>query len=94
MLLSVNNKFFLTAYFAIIKSGNICIPLDPNIEKENLEYISGLTNPVMIFMTRDIERKISVGCSKCIFPDTIGNDEFKLSLAEKDEEFDDSPVLK
>jgi len=89
MLLSVNNKFFLTAYFAIIKSGNICIPLDPNIEKENLDYISGLTNPVMIFMTRDIERKISVGCSKCIFPDTIGNDEFKLSLAEKDEEFDD-----
>lgn len=89
LLLSVNNKFFLTAYFAIIKSGNICIPLDPNIEKENLDYISGLTNPVMIFMTRDIEKKISVGYSKCIFPDTIFNDEFKVSLAEKDEEFDD-----
>jgi long-chain acyl-CoA synthetase len=76
LLLSVNNQFFLIAYFAIIKSGNVCIPLDPNIEKENLEYISGLTNPVMIFMTRDIEKKISAGTIKCIFPDTIRNDEF------------------
>ena len=88
LLLSVNNRFFLTAYFAIIKSGNVCIPLDPNIEKENLEYISGLTNPVMVFMTRDIERKITAGAVKCIFPDTIGKDEFKTPLSEKDEYFD------
>jgi acyl-CoA synthetase (AMP-forming)/AMP-acid ligase II len=88
LLLSVNNRFFLTAYFAIIKSGNVCIPLDPNIEKENLEYISGLTNPVMVFMTRDIERKITAGAVKCIFPDTIGKDEFKAPLPEKEENFD------
>jgi len=89
LLLSVNNKFFLTAYFAIIKSGNICIPLDPNIEKENLEYISRLTNPVLIFLTRDIERKIPAGSVKCIFPDTIGNEEFKVPALEKEGEFDD-----
>jgi len=82
LLLSVNNPFFLTAYFAIIKSGNVCIPLDPNIEKENLEYISGLTNPVIIFMTRDIERKIAVGSVRCIYPDTIRNDEFIPPLAD------------
>ena len=89
LLLSVNNKFFLTAYFAIIRSGNICIPLDPNIEKENLEYISGLTKPVLIFMTRDIERKIPAGSVKCIFPDTLGNEEFKVPVAEKEDDFDD-----
>jgi long-subunit acyl-CoA synthetase (AMP-forming) len=55
LLLSVNNQFFLTAYFGIIKSGNVCIPLDPNIEKENFRYISELTKPVMIFMTRDMK---------------------------------------
>lgn len=76
LLLSVNNQFFLIAYFAIIKSGNLCIPLDPNIEKENFEYIAKLTNPVLIFMTRDIERKISAGQVRCIFPDTIRNVEF------------------
>jgi acyl-CoA synthetase (AMP-forming)/AMP-acid ligase II len=89
LLLSVNNRYFLTAYFAIIKSGNICIPLDPNIEKENFEYISSLTKPVMIFMTRDIERKISSGSVRCIFPDTIGNDEFKVSNPLTAEDVDD-----
>ncbi len=73
LLLSVNNQFFLIAYFAIIKSGNVCIPLDPNIEKENLEFISGLTKPVLVFMTRDIERKLMVDSAECIFPDTINN---------------------
>jgi len=90
LLLSVNNKFFLIAYFAIIKSGNVCIPLDPNIEKENLDYISSLTNPVMIFLTRDIERKIAVGATKLITPDIIANDEFKAHFSEKEEEYDEN----
>jgi long-chain acyl-CoA synthetase len=88
LLLSVNNRFFLTAYFAIIKSGNVCIPLDPNIEKENLEYITGLTNPIMIFLTRDIERKISAGSVKFIFPDTIGKEEFSGPLSGIEETLD------
>lgn len=90
LLLSVNNQFFLTAYFAIIKSGNVCIPLDPNIEKGNFEYISGLTKPVMIFMTRDIERKISAGSVECIFPDTINNDEFRKPFSEVIGDVDDN----
>ena len=35
VLISANNLFFITSYLAIMKSGNICIPLDPSIEKEN-----------------------------------------------------------
>jgi long-chain acyl-CoA synthetase len=89
LLLSVNNQFFLTAYFAIIKSGNVCIPLDPNIEKGNFEYISGLTKPVMIFMTRDIEPKISAGPVKCIFPNTIYSDEFRKAPLLGTEDFND-----
>lgn len=80
LLLSVNNQFFLTAYFAIIKSGNVCIPLDPNIETENFTYISQLTKPVLTFMTRDLERKLDISSGKYIFPDTISNPEFKGSF--------------
>ena len=87
LLLSVNNQFFLTAYFAIIKSGNICIPLDPNIEKENFSYISDLTNPVLIFMTRDLERKLAIGLSRCISPDTINNSEYKGTGFQETNEF-------
>ncbi|MRS03076.1 AMP-dependent synthetase, partial [bacterium] len=39
ILISVNSLFFLEMYLAIIKSGNICIPLDPGIEKDNYRYI-------------------------------------------------------
>lgn len=87
LLLSVNNKFFLTAYFAIIKSGNVCIPLDPNIEKENFSYITGLTKPVLIFMTRDIEQKLSADNVKCIFPDTLEVHLKGASFPEEDEEY-------
>lgn len=88
LLLSVNNRFFLTAYFAIIKSGNVCIPLDPNIEKENLEFISNLTSPVLIFMTREVEKRITIDSTKCIFPDIISSDQFKESYFEKEDGFD------
>jgi long-chain acyl-CoA synthetase len=71
ILASVNNLFFLTSYLAIIKSGNICIPLDPSIEKENYDYIDKLTNPVLIFTTQDIERKLNLQSNKCILPDTL-----------------------
>lgn len=94
LLLSPNNKFFLTAYFAIIKSGNVCIPLDPNIEKENLEFISNLTKPVMIFMTREVERKTTIGeIIKSVFPDTmdaIVNIDYDSGLSGREEDFDDN----
>ncbi len=87
LLLSVNNQFFLIAYFAVIKSGNVCIPLDPNIEKGNLEYITGLTKPVLIFMTRDVERRLAFSFSWCIYPDTINNPEFKVPFSSEFEDF-------
>jgi long-chain acyl-CoA synthetase len=70
-LISPNNLFFLTAYLAIIKSGNVCIPLDTNIEEENFNYIAGLTNPALIFLTKEVERKLSTEKYKCILPDNI-----------------------
>jgi len=88
LLLSVNNPFFLVAYFAILKSGNVCIPLDPNIEKENFRYISDLTKPVMFFLTKDLEKKLDIGSSKCIFPDTIKDSGFKGSEFAEGDEFD------
>jgi acyl-CoA synthetase (AMP-forming)/AMP-acid ligase II len=70
-LLSANNVFFLKAYLAIIKSGNICIPLDPGIEKENFRYIHELTLPKLVFLTPDVERKLELGSSSPnVLPDS------------------------
>jgi len=69
LLLSPNNLFFLKAYLSIIKSGNICIPLDPSIEPENYRYISELTNPELVFLTLEVEKKLNLNSNKSIFPD-------------------------
>ncbi|HBE40445.1 MAG TPA: AMP-dependent synthetase [Bacteroidales bacterium] len=81
MLLSINNLFFLKTYLAIIKSGNICIPLDPYIEKENFDYISRLTNPSMIFLTEEIGKKLPVSDYKCIYPGEIEGIEKRVKPA-------------
>jgi long-chain acyl-CoA synthetase len=71
ILISVNNLFFLKTYLAIIKSGNICIPLDPNTEKENFDYITGLTKPVLIFITPETYKRLPVSDYKYILSDSL-----------------------
>ncbi|MBE0652486.1 MAG: AMP-binding protein [Bacteroidales bacterium] len=67
-LISVNNLFFIKTYLAIIKSGNVCIPLDPSIEEDNFKFISGLTHPSLVFVNEDIEKKLPVNDFRCIKP--------------------------
>ena len=71
LLLSVNNLFFLKVYLAVIKSGNIIIPLDPNIERDNYNYINDLTCPKLIFLTRDVEKRLNLNTEKSISPETL-----------------------
>ena len=71
LLLSVNNLFFLKAYLAILKSGNICIPIDPGIETENFEYIVEIIKPDLIFATEDIVKKLPVKNFRCVFPHSL-----------------------
>ena len=71
LLLSVNNLFFLKSYLAIIKSGNVCVPLDSNIEKNNFEFIQKLTDPRYIFLTEDVAGRLSVSEPDCVFPSAI-----------------------
>jgi long-chain acyl-CoA synthetase len=67
ILLSANSAFFITAYMAIMKSGNICVPLDPKIEEENLNYIKEQSNPEYMFLTPDVERRLAVDwCEKML----------------------------
>ena len=71
IVLSVNNLFMLKTYLAVIKSGNVCIPLDPNIEQSNFNYIAGLTEPSMILVTENIEKRLDLDQYKCILPADI-----------------------
>lgn len=71
LILSANNLFFIKSYLAIIKSGNICIPLDHAIERENFDFIARLTEPILIFATDDVANRLSLNDFNCIRPADI-----------------------
>jgi long-chain acyl-CoA synthetase len=70
-LISPNNLFFIKTYLAILKSGNICLPIDPSIEIENFKTITGMTNPSLVFLTKDLEKRLPVGSFHCFTPDSL-----------------------
>ena len=74
LLLSQNNLFFLQSYLSIIKSGNICIPLDPAIEKDNFQYIFNLTRPAAIYVTRDVEAKLGSISDIPVFTESLSGE--------------------
>ena len=73
IILSVNNLFMLKTYLAVIKSENVCIPLDPRIEQDNFDYIAKLTEPSMILLTEDILKRLPLGDYRCVLPSDIEN---------------------
>lgn len=60
ILVSENNYFFITAYLAIMKSGNVCVPLNPSIEQENLEFIVAKTRSPLGFISEFALRKLNL----------------------------------
>ncbi|HEY6915572.1 MAG TPA: AMP-binding protein, partial [Paludibacter sp.] len=60
ILLSQNSLFFITAYLGIIKSGNICVPLNPTIEQDNLDYIVGLIDCKLGFISKTIRSILNI----------------------------------
>ncbi|QBA63877.1 class I adenylate-forming enzyme family protein [Muriicola soli] len=49
LLISPNSEYFITVYLAILKSGNVCVPLNQDTEPENLDYILEHTESKLIF---------------------------------------------
>ncbi|MBV2245988.1 MAG: AMP-binding protein [Lentimicrobium sp.] len=59
LLLSENSVFCIVAYLAIIKSGNICIPLNPAIETENLDKVLLKTKSTLAFASKRYEKRFT-----------------------------------
>jgi len=60
ILISQNSVFFLIAYLGIMKSGNVCVPLNPVIEQENLDFILNTTKSKYVFAPKRIRAKYSI----------------------------------
>jgi long-chain acyl-CoA synthetase len=60
ILISPNSVFFITAYFGILKSGNVCVPLNFSIEQGNLDFIIESTNCKSVFMANTMSSHIQL----------------------------------
>ena len=66
ILISPNSGFFLTAYLGILKSGNVCIPLNFAIEQNNLDYILSTTENTIVFIDKSSKRKLKFDSEICL----------------------------
>jgi acyl-CoA synthetase (AMP-forming)/AMP-acid ligase II len=60
LLISPNNSFFIKSYLGIIKSGNICVPLNPAIEQTNLDFIAAKTDASLSIVAGSILNKLTI----------------------------------
>lgn len=59
LLLAHNSSFFIVAYLGILKSGNICIPLNPGIEQDGYEFIRNKTNSKLGFFSEIVKNRLN-----------------------------------
>jgi long-chain acyl-CoA synthetase len=66
LLISSNSRFFIKAYLSIIKSGNICVPINPSTEQSNLNYIITTTSCNQIFLSSKTKLPYEISVSNII----------------------------
>jgi long-chain acyl-CoA synthetase len=72
VVLFPNSVTFILIYLAVLKSGNVCVPLNTDIEKKNLDYIVDKTNAKVFFVQKKNRHTID-------YPDVILIDEEDLA---------------
>ncbi|NJK97045.1 MAG: long-chain fatty acid--CoA ligase, partial [Bacteroidales bacterium] len=77
---SPNSAFFILAYLAIIKSGNVCIPVDSSLTEDNFTFILKETEPVLIFLSKFA--KVNIRIAEPIR--TVNEEQSGLILKEED----------
>ena len=88
VLVSPNSKFFLVSYLAIIKSGNVCVPLNPSIEESNLKYIVDLCDSKIAFISPTLKDESRWDLIEEVYHEVPevgkGRNGFKLNLFNED----------
>jgi len=64
ILIAPNSSFFIIAYLGILKSGNVCIPLNPAIEQDGYEFISRKSDSKLGFFSENVSNRLnpSIDC--------------------------------
>jgi acyl-CoA synthetase (AMP-forming)/AMP-acid ligase II len=60
LVLFPNSSWFIIPYLAIFKSGNVCVPLNTDIEQKNLDYIIDQCKPAVAFISKRLKPKLNL----------------------------------
>ena len=77
VLIGPNSVFFITAYLGILKSGNVCVPLNYAIEQENLDYILKTTETHTSIVSKGLLSKLEFGYNIEIIDEEVLNEIIK-----------------
>ena len=95
ILISHNSVFFIVSYLAIIKSGNVCVPLNPAVENENYSFIEQSTDCQLSFISDKVKTHFTVkgevineGTQNLLIENLKGTDIQKLFLT--NQKFDEN----
>jgi len=85
ILISQNSVFFITVYLGILKSGNVCVPLDFSIEQENLNFIKDISESSMVFPDKRSANRLKLDS----FDVKIEEERFEIIIKGQKEKFFD-----
>lgn len=84
LLVAPNSRFFLVAYLAIMKSGNVCVPLNPSVEEGNLRYIVNLCESKIAFVAPSLSGDPKWNMLEKVFdtipPEQLGKNDVSMNL--------------
>ncbi len=60
LVLFPNSSWFIITYLGIFKSGNVCVPLNTDIEQKNLDYIIDQCKPTVAFISKRLKSKLNL----------------------------------
>lgn len=85
-LIAGNSHYFICAYLGIIKSENICVPLNPLIEPEVFNFIAGKSSATLGFFSEFVIKRLNPSVKFITENDLseIVNDEIEMLDMEQD----------
>lgn len=79
ILISPNSTFFIIAYLGILKSGNVCVPLNYAIEQDNFNFISKQTDCNTFIITKKLQSTLQTNQDLTV----INEDDLESILAQE-----------
>lgn len=71
ILVSPNSAFFIITYLAILKSGNVAVPLNPEIEQSNFDYILNKCEPSLLLINKHAANRLQLNNHNLINEDEL-----------------------